>query len=288
MKESKFFAGLALFFLFFFFLTPRVLAADLEVNFEDDPLFSQAADGDWLPGRSETKQVTVANNSSDDKTVIVETYNYKITTDPAWNLADVLELTINDGTADVYGGSLGTKYLTDFYGEMELALTILLAGHAVTYDFTVALADSIGNPWQNRDTGFDLRVGFYGVAVASTPTTGFVPILGAATETGLEGENGEEEMFLGEAVGPKAINVCPWWWILLLLQVIIQVAYCFLKRETRFWWAFPLLVSIVNFFIHKKLHQGYLPSRFCSYFWLGSFLILVFTVSFQKKPRDYT
>jgi len=152
--------------LYTLFAVP-VDAADLTVNFESDPFFSET---NWLPGQSETKWAAVTNNSADDKTVIVETYNETKTEVYPEDLADVLELTINDGTSDVYGGSLGTKYLTDFYGETELTLTILLAGHSVTYDFTVALADSVGNPWQNRDTGFDLRVGFHGAAVAPTPT----------------------------------------------------------------------------------------------------------------------
>ena len=325
-------------FLVFSFVIPAY-AVDLTVNFESDPLFSET---NWLPGQSETKWVTVTNNNTDDKTVIVEAYNETKTEVYLEDLADVLELTINDGTSDVYGGSLGTKYLTDFYGETELTLTILLAGHSVTYDFTVALADSVGNPWQSRDTGFDLRVGFYGVAVAPTPTPapgeagggcsattpsattlsiagisensvslswtevspvthyliaygtdpgiyiygnpnvgnvnnytvrglsggetyyfvvrgvndcapgpysnevsgtpsgggvtgpaeGFVPILGEATESA-ELEGTAEEMFLGEATEAKGKSVCPWWWIVLLGQAIIQTAYYYLisKKE---------------------------------------------------------
>jgi len=151
-----------------FLSSSSVYAADLEVVFENDPLFSQAIDGDWLPGRSETRWVTVANNSSDDKTVIVETFN-KIAA-YSEDLSDVLELTITAGGADVYGASLGTKYLTDFYSETELPLSILLAGHSVTYNFIVSLDKSVGNSWQNKDTGFDLRIGFYGKTVSQTPT----------------------------------------------------------------------------------------------------------------------
>ncbi len=181
LRNFAFFVSILMFlgFVFLFFLIPQVLAADLEVTFESDPFFSQVADGYWYPGRSETRWVSVKNNSDEDKTVIVETNSE--TTTYSKDLADVLKLTVAIGGVDVYGGTLGTKYLADFYNESELPLSVLSPGQTVTYNFTVSLDKSVGNDWQDKDTGFDLKIGFYGVASipTSTPTPG-----GAGTVAG--------------------------------------------------------------------------------------------------------
>lgn len=413
MNKLKIFFIIIAALLFLFSSRPQVLAADLEVTFENDPLFSQAADGHWFPGRSETRWVAVKNNASEDKTVIVETLN-EISTFPE-DLADVLRLTISIGGTDVYGGSLGIKYLSDFYKETELSLSTLSSGQSVTYNFTVSLDELVGNPWQGKDTGFDLKIGFYGeaptptptptptlvlglgplgaaapgaagppVCTATTPTSapvlsvtgvgvnsvslswtsvspvthyliayglsagnyiygnpnignvtsftvsslsggttyyfavkgvndcapgpysnevsatpsgpvivgpppGFAPILGVTAPSPELEEEKVEEKILGEIAGVEEMKVCPWWWILLLLQVIIQVVYYYLisKREIKRWWIFPLLISIIAFFAHKRLHQGYLPSRFCPYFWIGDVLILASTTFFYLRSSRY-
>ncbi|MHA1331701.1 MAG: hypothetical protein ACTSR2_11540, partial [Candidatus Hodarchaeales archaeon] len=158
-----------------------VWAADLEVDFEKNPLFSKTADGHWFPGRSETRQVTVTNNSDNEKTVIVETLNEIAPKNPAWNLAKVLELKISANGFDIYGGTLGKKYLADFYKETELPLSILLTKHSVVYNFTVSMDKSLGNDWQNRNTGFDLKIGFWGITPTSTPTPAVSPVSPTST-----------------------------------------------------------------------------------------------------------
>jgi len=169
MNKVKFFISFIAVIVLFLLVTFPVLAVGLEVTFQDDSLFSQATDGYWYPGRSETRWASVKNNSDEDKTVIVETNSE--TTTYSKDLADVLKLTIAIGGVDVYGGTLGTKYLADFYNESELPLSVLSPGQAVTYNFTVSLDKSVSNDWQDKDTGFDLKIGFYGVASIPTPTS---------------------------------------------------------------------------------------------------------------------
>lgn len=145
-----------------------IWAADLEVVFESDPLFSQAVDGHWYPSRSETRWVQVKNNSAEAKMVIMEAFN-EMTVDTNWDLAAVLELVISAKGDDLYGGSLGKKYLADFYNETELPLSVLASTESTTYEFMVSLVESTGNDWQGRDTGFDLKIGFSSEP-APTPT----------------------------------------------------------------------------------------------------------------------
>ena len=155
--------------IIFFSLPAKAGAADLEVTFEIEPLFSQTADSYWYPGRSKTRWVVVKNNSSEDKTVIVETLN-EITSDSVWDLAKVLEIAVSTGGTDIYGGNLGTKYLSEFYTVSELSLSTLSPAQSVIYDFTVFMDESLSNDWQDKDTGFDLKIGFLAVTPTSTPT----------------------------------------------------------------------------------------------------------------------
>ncbi len=236
-KKKLIFKALALTLLFGFWLARPLaaVAADLGVVFEKDPLFSLAADGYWLPGDAVSHWAAVTNNSAQAKTVLVETFG-EIASYPE-DLADVLELTISVGSNDLYGGSLGTKYLSDFYTESELALSILSAGSSVTYDFKVNLDKTVGNDWQGQDTGFDLRIGFKGAEVggtgagedgaagtAASPTPTLVGIIaGLTTETVVLGEAtpaAATEELPGQIAGAGAEKIFPWWWLLLLLPFI--------------------------------------------------------------------
>ncbi len=126
-----------------------------------------------------------------------------------------------------------------------------------------------------------------GVPGAGPVAPGFEEgVLGEKTEELVE-EAPEEP---GKVAGSEVKKVCPWWWILLLLQAIIQAVYYYLipKKEIKRWWFSPLLVSIIVLFAHEKLHQGYLPSKFCPYFLLLDLLILVIFTSgyFQLSKKE--
>ena len=249
---KKILSSFGLIFILSLILVDRVEAADLEVTFEKEPLFSQVADGYWFPGRNETRWATVKNNSGETKTVIVETLN-EITNDAVWDLAKVLELRIFTNGTDVYGGSLGKKFLSDFYTTSELPLSTLVAGQLAVYNFNVALNISIGDDWQGKNTGFDLKIGFLAVAPTSTPTPGPTATLTpgpAATATptltptptpavaglaigprvewfgGILGEIAPSLTptifpFPGEVEGIAVPPVCFWWLIILILFLII-------------------------------------------------------------------
>jgi len=146
-----------------------------------------------------------------------------------------------------------------------------------TYYFAVkGVNDCAPGPYSNEVSVFSV-----GAVVAGSPP-GFVPILGMVTALSSEVEKKEVEAKIpGEVAGAEVERVCSWWWILLLLQAISQIAYyCLIfKRKIKQWWVFSLAISMAAFFTHEKLHQGYLPSRFCSYFWLLDLLILILSTS---------
>ena len=79
----------------------------LVVEFENDPLFNEA---NFLPGQSVTRWVKVTNNSGENQKIGVKAINVN---DPD-NFGSVLQIVISENGTDLYGGTTGTKYLSDF------------------------------------------------------------------------------------------------------------------------------------------------------------------------------
>lgn len=123
---------------------------DLIVDFETTPLFSEAS---FMPGGKVVKWVKVSNNTSDSHTIVVEAIN-KINPD---GLGDFLNLKIKEGGTVLYDDSL-----SNFFNAGEVVLTILSSSVDTTYDFTVGFDSSAGNPYQEKNLGFDLLIGFQG------------------------------------------------------------------------------------------------------------------------------
>lgn len=79
------------------------------------------------------------------------------------NLGSILFLTIKEGAATLYGGG-GSKTLNQFFTESTatvdgLPLSVLAAGTATTYTFTVCMPPEAGNEWQRDQLIFDLLFG---------------------------------------------------------------------------------------------------------------------------------
>lgn len=165
MKKKLKTAFAVLFFLLACLICkPQIIQAvgnpsnNIYVTFEKTPLFSQTSDGLWMPGYSLTRSAYVRNDNAVPRIIRLSTENFVGSTP---DLKDVLEIAVVDNHGNtLYGGSLGTQFLSDFYTLSEYPLTVLLPGSDVTYFFTVSLDSSIGNLWQNKHTGFDLILGF--------------------------------------------------------------------------------------------------------------------------------
>lgn len=125
-------------------------AADLEVNFTPDPLFSE---GNFLPGDTITGSAAVINNSSETQRVITEAINK---TDPD-GLGGKLNLEIKEGATSIFNDTLAA-----FFAAGEVFLSDLAGNSSTTYDFIVSFLSSSDNVYQGKVLGFDLLLGFEG------------------------------------------------------------------------------------------------------------------------------
>ncbi len=160
--------------LFLFLSRTTINAAGLSVEFEGAPLagrpiFSTARNGYWMPCDSLTKAIIVRNTSGQSQIIALLPENeFHLPIFP--DVSSIFEIKISDNYGNIlYGGPLNKKYLYDFYQlTEEYPLSVLGNNSSVTYFFNASLECSLGNEWQNRQTGFDLRIGF---SLIPTPTT---------------------------------------------------------------------------------------------------------------------
>jgi hypothetical protein len=130
-------------------LHPSVVLANVTVDFEATPLFS---DANVLPGDSVTRSVTVTNTGTETEQVLVGTTNVF-----TGDLADIITLTIAT-TNDTYF----TDTFNAFFAAGEVSLGALAAGVSKTYDFTADFGNTTDNDLMSSSFGFDLVVGFEG------------------------------------------------------------------------------------------------------------------------------
>lgn len=183
---KRFFFVILLLFALVLYKPTTSFAQGLGVVFERNPLFSLSQDGYWMPCDSLTRTTQVTNTSGADQIIAVypeNTFHLPVFPD----VSSVFEITIYDNYGNtLYGGLLNKKYLSDFYGiSEEYPLSLLVNGANVTYFFNVQLDCSLGNGWQNRETGFDLVIGFSTLPLPSiTPTPTNTPVPGPTNTPG--------------------------------------------------------------------------------------------------------
>lgn len=124
--------------------------SDLIVVFEQTPLFSGA---NIVPGDGTSRTVIVTNNSGTTQTIITSAANFSACGSDC--LADVLTLTVTDGSNSYFASTLN-----DFYNAGEVVLGTLANGETKTFTYTVLFPTDAGNNFQNQSTSFDLLVGF--------------------------------------------------------------------------------------------------------------------------------
>lgn len=143
--------GTATLFALFLLIPFSTYAANLEVTFEQTPLFNSSS---LAPGDSVVKTVTVKNNGTVTESVYVSVANETST-----GLADVIQLTI-------VASSTGTTYFDNsfstFFSSVPVALGTLSAVDSEIFIFTATFQDSADDTYQATTMGFDLIVGFEG------------------------------------------------------------------------------------------------------------------------------
>lgn len=170
---------------------------DLSVDWgvpEGDPIFVV---NNFAPGQTESRDVIVVNNASTIRPVGVR----GIETDELGGLADKLLLTISVDGSDLYGGSGGTKTLSEFFAESAgpdgIALLNLNPGVTKTIVFDVLFDPQAGNEFQNTHLVFDLHIGIainipdecLGIVISGDP------IFGTEGDDYINGTNGNDLIY---------------------------------------------------------------------------------------------
>ncbi len=163
------------FFILSFFLVPQAKAADLDIDCPAppttcgksglDPLFSNSLDGFWYPGKSITKTLNLKNSSPETREMAMRGTR----TSTINILENVMHISIVGGTTVIWSGSVA-----DFYGQDKIGMGTFAPVANLDYNFTVFMSSGAGDEYQNKETVFDLTLGFWGEPVptpTSTPTT---------------------------------------------------------------------------------------------------------------------
>lgn len=148
-------------------ITP-VLAQDLQITYESEPLFDE---DDIKPCDVITKTTTVTNTST------TATYEFGIAMfdelDPD-GLAGILEIRIYDQNGNnLYGGVTNPKVLADIYAETqfsdnpttpgtEVYLLTIAPGATYTISMEIIFPCESGNIWQATSTEFSFGMGWTG------------------------------------------------------------------------------------------------------------------------------
>jgi len=160
-------------FLFILFFPTRALAADLNIDCPApptacsktgvDPLFSSIDDGYWYPGRTLTKTIKLKNSSPETREMAIKGER----TSGVSILENVMHISIVGGTVVIWSGNV-----EDFYGQEKIGMGIFAPGVDFDYNFTVFMSSDADDNYQNKETVFDLTLGFWGGPILTpTPTT---------------------------------------------------------------------------------------------------------------------
>lgn len=170
-------------FLFILFITTHtnINAADLNIVCDDSgctpPSSSSIFSSEpWFPLKKETKTIYLLNNSPNSQLIGLSVTNG---TTGSTDLSNVMTMKITDN----FLNNLYDDSLTNFYTLSEYPLTFLInSGHDVTYSFQASMND-VGNDWQERDTSFDMTIGFV-IIPTQTPAPTNTPAPGPTNTPG--------------------------------------------------------------------------------------------------------
>ncbi len=165
----------ALLFLFFFLITLlfslpfKISAADLNIDCLSfgsctksgvDPLFNLSLDGYWYPGKSSNRTINLKNSSGETREMVLSAERK--------SAQNILENVINIKISAVDDNSLVWKgKIADFYNQEKISFGNFNAGVSRDYNFAVSMDQSADNQYQNKETYFNLSLGFW----SNPPTT---------------------------------------------------------------------------------------------------------------------
>lgn len=140
-------------------VTTAFAVGDLSVNWgvaQGNPIYVVNT---MSPGENQNRVVNVFNGAASSRPVSVR----GILDLEVGGLGSILELIIKADGMDIYGGTTGTKTVTQFLtesgGPTGIMLTTLASGADVDYAFDVLFPSSAGNTFQNASIQFDLKIG---------------------------------------------------------------------------------------------------------------------------------
>jgi len=171
---------------------------DLEIDWgvpDGQPIFEIF---NMMPGQSEERQVKVTNNGSSIRPVGVRGVEKP---GGIGSLKDVLEITISQNGTDLYGGTTGTKtvsqFFTDSAGPDGIFLLNLNLSITKTLNFQVTLPTSAGNEFKNTSIIFDIIIGISVAVPAECQNIEFSgdPIFGTSKGDRIIGTSGNDLIF---------------------------------------------------------------------------------------------
>ena len=178
-----------------FFTAAPAHAMILDVTFTPNPLFENT---NILPGDVEVGTASVTNTSEFTQTIVTEAVGIS---DPD-NFGDLLLLTINDSTGQLYSDSLAS-----FFASGGVTLGDLNDTESETFEFSVEFINTNDNTFQGKSLGFDLCIGFLGGSLeCGGVENGDTTNSNNGGENNSDGEGGSEEQGSEEDSGNDGGN----------------------------------------------------------------------------------
>jgi len=151
----------------------------------------------FLPGETTERQVKIFNGASVIKPVGI----VGVKTEELKDLANVLEIEISQNGTDLYGGSLGSKTLEQFFQDSTIPNAIFLfnlnPGDTKSIKFAVKFQQGADNAYQGAKVVFDILIGLYYQVPEECRGIKFSrpPIFGTQRSDILRGTNGNDLIF---------------------------------------------------------------------------------------------
>ncbi|MFA5197428.1 MAG: hypothetical protein WC437_03310 [Patescibacteria group bacterium] len=276
------------------FIPAFTLAASNVSVVGPNPIFNET---NLAPGDTITKTITVTNNSSTN-----EQFKFQATsTTPVGILADKINIRVvnTDTSIEKYNNSLAS-----LYSDGEINLDVLAPATPVQYNFIATFDENAGNDYMGLSEKFDLTIGFAatpstnpatdgGVSTPANPLTAFAGFLGFTSTTvtttdtpsvaGAETAAQTPEVKGNENgnVRGSSDKVCPWWWIVGLVLILLLAFIGGIIRAVKpdniirkYYYIWPIALGLVAWVAHYFLHKGYQETWFCQWYWLLIILII--------------
>lgn len=151
----------------------------------------------FLPGDMEQHSVDVTNNATVNRTVAVK----GILVSDTDSLSNALEIIISESGNDLYGGTAGSKTLTNFFNDSSslfgIPLMILTPSQTKTLNFKVQFKPQSGNGYQLQTVIFDIQLGITQDLPQECTGISFSgpPIFGTSGRDRIRGTNGNDLIF---------------------------------------------------------------------------------------------